>query len=300
MPTEPLLRAHGRARRALALVTLLLVPMLALGQAKDAPRLANLSIEIWPEFDRPAALVILRGAIAEGVKLPASMTLRLPATPEGPAAVAYSTTADGSLLNLTHEKTASGGYTTIRFEAPSRWFHIEFYESLSTANAARSFTYTWPGDLAVERASVVVQEPAGAQGLTTEPALANLSTGAGGLTYRAGDLGALAQGKAVPITVKYSKADARPTVDIKGLRTAQSAQAPAAPAAAPAMPAGGSPDWLVPMSAFAALALAGVLALVLLWRRKGGEVVAAFCSKCGGALRTGDKFCGKCGAKIKA
>ncbi|MFO1303340.1 MAG: zinc ribbon domain-containing protein [Burkholderiales bacterium] len=284
---------------SLAAFALLMSPT-ALAQS-SATKLSELSIEIWPEFDRPAALVLLRGTIAEGVKLPAIVSLRVPATAEGPAAVAYSTTPDGNLLNLTHDKTTSGAYTTIKFEAPSRWFHIEFYEPLSTASAARSYTYTWPGDLAVERASAVVQEPAGSQGLTTEPALGNLSQGAGGLTYRTGTLGALAQGKPTAITLKYSKSDARPTVDIKGLRTAQNAQAPApaAPSTPPSSP-GGLPEWVVPMSAFAGLALAGVLALVLLWRRKGGEVVAAFCSKCGGALRADDKFCGKCGAKIKA
>ena len=285
------------ARLALAALTLLFAPSAALAQASST-KLSELSIEIWPEFDRPAALVLLRGTIAEGVKLPATVSLRLPATSEGPAAVAYSTTPDGNLLNLAHDKTTSGGATTIKFEAPSRWFHIEFYEPMSTANAARTFTYTWPGDLAVERASAIVQEPAGSQGMTTEPALGNLSTGAGGLSYRAGTLGALAQGKPTAITVKYSKTDARPTVDIKGMRPAQNAQAPAP--AAPAAPASGLPQWVVPMSAFAGLALAGVLALVLLWRRKGGEVVAAFCSKCGGVLRADDKFCGKCGAKIKA
>ncbi|MFO1311196.1 MAG: zinc ribbon domain-containing protein [Burkholderiales bacterium] len=292
------------AARVVMLAAAVLLPHATAIAQPAATRLSELSIEIWPEFDRPAALVLLRGTIAEGVKLPATVSLRVPATSEGPAAVAYSTTADGSLLNLTHETSASGAYTTIKFEAPSRWFHIEFYEPLATANAARSYTYTWPGDLTVERASVVVQEPAASQGVTTEPALGNLSTGAGGLTYRTGTLGALAPGKPAAITVKYSKTDARPTVDIKGLRTAQNAQAPAPAApvtpATAATPTGGLPEWVVPMVAFASLALAGVVALVLLWRRKGGEVVAAFCSKCGGALRTGDKFCGKCGAKIKA
>lgn len=300
MPNETLLRAIGRARRALALVSLLLVPMLACGQAKDPARLSNLSIEIWPEFDRPAALVILRGAIAEGVKLPATVALRLPASSEGPAAVAYSSTADGNLLNLRHDKSTAGGFTTVKFDAPERFFHVEFYDSMSTADAARSYTYTWPGDLAVERASVVIQEPAAAQGITTEPALGNMSSGAGGLTYRTGDLGALARGKAVPITVKYSKSDARPSADIKGLRTAAAPEAAASATAAPAPPPAGLPVWVIPMAAFALLALAGALVIAYLWRRKGAQSADGYCAKCGAPLRSGDKFCGKCGAKAAA
>ena len=83
------------ARLRMVALALLLLPALALAQAggapKGNPRLASLNIEIWPEYDRPAALVILRGALAEGVKLPAAVTLRLPAASGGPGAVAYST-----------------------------------------------------------------------------------------------------------------------------------------------------------------------------------------------------------------
>jgi hypothetical protein len=174
------------ARRVALAALALLLPATLFAQG-GGTRLSELAIEIWPEFDRPAALVILRGAIAEGVKLPAPVSLRLPASSEGPAAVAYSSSPDGSLLNLRHDTATVGGVTTVKFEAPERYFHIEFYESMSTSGAARNYTYTWPGDLAVDRASVVVQEPASAQGMTTDPVLGNLSSGTAGLTYRAGD-----------------------------------------------------------------------------------------------------------------
>jgi hypothetical protein len=285
------------ARRVALAALALLLPATLFAQG-GGTRLSELAIEIWPEFDRPAALVILRGAIAEGVKLPAPVSLRLPASSEGPAAVAYSSSPDGSLLNLRHDTATVGGVTTVKFEAPERYFHIEFYESMSTSGAARNYTYTWPGDLAVDRASVVVQEPASAQGMTTDPVLGNLSSGTAGLTYRAGDLGALAQGKPRTIAIRYSKADARPSVEIKGMRTAQAA----APAAGQetAHPAAGLPVWVVPMAALAALALAGVLGIAYRWRRTGARSADAYCSKCGAPLRSGDRFCGKCGAKAAA
>jgi len=300
MPNETMLSVTSRARRALVLVTLLLVPMLACGQAKDAVRLSSLSIEIWPEFDRPAARVILRGVIAEGVKLPAAVTLRLPASSEGPAAVAFSSTADGNLLNLRHDKSTAGGFTTVKFDAPERYFHVEFYDSMSTADPARIYTYTWPGDLAVERASVVIQEPAAAQGITTEPPLGNMSSGAGGLTYRTGDLGALPAGKALPITVKYSKTDARPSAEIKGLRTAAPPEAAASAPAAAATPAAGLPVWVIPMAALAVLGVVAALLVFFMWRRQRAPGSSAFCTKCGAPLPAGSNFCGKCGAKLTA
>ena len=55
---------------------------------KGNPRLASLHIEIWPEFDRSAALVLLKGELAADVALPAAVSLRIAASSGGPTAVA--------------------------------------------------------------------------------------------------------------------------------------------------------------------------------------------------------------------
>ena len=111
METDPQAKPQGfgagMARSgvtSLLALALMLLPALGLAQGggvpRANPRLASLNIEIWPEYDRPAALVILRAALAESVKLPATVTLKLPAASGGPSAVAHSTTADGNLLSL--------------------------------------------------------------------------------------------------------------------------------------------------------------------------------------------------------
>ena len=171
---------------------------------------------------------------------------------------------------------------------------------MTTGDPARTFRYAWPGDFAADRATVVVQEPASAQGLVTEPGLKELSSGAAGLNYRTGDIGALAPGKAVPITIKYTKSDARPSVDIKGMRTAQAAAAASPAVHAPsASDAGNLPMWVLPMAALVALAAAGVLLLALVRRRQVGRS-AAYCTKCGAPLAPDNDYCGKCGAKVAA
>lgn len=312
--TSPRDAAAGIARFALILLAVLLVPILALAQApaaKGGARLASLSIEIWPEYDRPAALVILRGVVADGVKMPAAISLRLPAASGGAAAVAYSSTPDGNLLNLKNEQVKGKDGVTVKFETPERFFHIEFYEPMAVTDAARSFTYTWQGDIGVDRATVVVQEPAAAIGLVVDPALAQSSQGAEGLNYKIGDLGALVAGKVVPVKITYTKSDARPTVDIKGLRTAQAAPATTVePTAAsvnapvPPAPTGGLPNWAVPVGGFAAFGIIVALIVALLWRRQAANVVAApaagFCKKCGAPLSADSQFCAKCGTKVAA
>ena len=273
-------------------VLAMLFPFGALAQGVPV-RIASLTIEIWPEYDRPEALVILRGAIAPDVPLPVRVALRLPAASGGPAAVAYSASADANLLNLPHEVAKSGDSLTVTLELPERFFHVEFYEPVAIAGSARTYRYAWPGDIAVGRATLVVQEPASAQGMVVEPEVRETSSGAGGLTYRSGDLGALPRGKPLAIAVRYTKSDARPSIDIKGLRTSTSPPAGQVPPAnVPGVPA-----WVLPISAFVAMGLVAALLLFVIWRRQGSARSSAFCARCGASLPAGSNYCGKCGAK---
>ena len=298
------------ALRWMLALTMLLLPAIAFPQAggvpKGSPHLAGLNIEIWPEYDRPAALVILRGVLAEDVKLPAAITLRLPAASGGPTAVAYSTTAGGNLLNLKHERARAGDFISVKFETPERFFHVEFYEPIATNVAARSFRYVWPGDLPAERVTVVVQEPASATEISVEPKLDGASTGQDGLRYRAAELGALEAGKPLPITVRYTKADTRPTAEnLKPNASALPAPATAPtqapmPATAAAATGGGLPSWVLPLIGFAIFGLLGAALIGFWWRRESRSAVPTVlaCAKCGAAQAPGNRFCGKCGAKV--
>lgn len=294
-------------RYAMLMVAMLLLPVLAFAQTaaapKGNPRLASLNIEVWPEFDRPAALVILRGALAESVKLPAKIAMRLPAGAGGPIAVAYSATADGSLLNLQHELAGTGEVITLKFEAPQRFFHVEFYEPIATTNPARTYRYVWPGDLAVDRVGVTVQEPATATDIAVEPSLDRGTTGQEGLRYRSAELGAMDAGKPLPIAVRYTKSDARPSAEILKLKTsapAPTAPPPIAPAPAAAAERSGLPDWALPLAGFVMLSVLGAAVVFWQWRRNAQPTTPAgrHCTKCGAVQAPGNRFCGNCGAKI--
>lgn len=281
----------------------LLLPALALAQGgapRDNPRLASLSIEIWPEYDRPAALVILKAALAEGVKLPAAVTLRLPASAGGPSAVAFSTAAGGNLLNLEHERSTAGEYVTLKFNVPERFFHVEFYDPIETGKPARSYGYRWPGDFTADRVTLVVQEPAAASALSVEPNLDQSSSGSDGLRYRAAELGLREAGKPLPVLVRYSKSDLRTSVEIVKPKAAE-APLPMASVPAPATPAASSG------LAVGAIAVIGVIALALLgivayvwWDRRQSPAAPAprACAKCGARQPAENRYCGQCGKKL--
>src|SRR3972149_6486967 len=112
--------------------------------AKGNPRPASLQIEIWPEFDRPAAaLVILKGEVAAGVPLPAAVSLRIPAASGGPTAVASSATMGGNLANMKYDRKDAGDFITLTFDAPDGVFHVEGYDPPVTTAAARIYSSAW-------------------------------------------------------------------------------------------------------------------------------------------------------------
>ncbi|MBI2754385.1 MAG: zinc ribbon domain-containing protein [Betaproteobacteria bacterium] len=304
-------RADGAPARALSRLLLILAAALLPGLAasqpgtgalKGNPRLSSLSIQIWPEYDRPAALVILNGELPVGAALPAVVSLRLSAATGGPHAVAASTGAGATPFNVPYERKNADDFITLRFETPQRFFHVEFYEPLATGKPERNFTYVWPGDLAADRVTLVLQQPAAATGLSALPVLDAASAGQDGLTYRSAELGALEAGTPLPITVSYTKADARTSADI--LRTKapdpSGAQSPGPPPSSAAST--GFPGWVPAIAGAAVLAiLAG--GSIFWWRRR-NKISAApaggvrYCTKCGAKPSAGDGFCAKCGARL--
>ncbi len=272
--------------------------------AQENPRLASLGIAVWPEFDRPAALVILRAEIAGDVGLPAAVSLRIPAGSGGPAAVAYAASADGQLLNLVYQRSDAQDFITLTFSTPERFFQVEFYDPMDVAAVDRRYTYTWPGDFAVDKLSVELQEPAAATGLSVQPELGPGEARPDGLTYRQSDLGAFGAGQTLAIDVRYQKSDSRTSAEIAAGTGSDE----------------GVPVWLV---AFLAVAVLAVCAGgVVLWRWRERRTVTAagrttraarrrekaagqreggpnFCPQCGAALGARDRFCPDCGAAVR-
>jgi hypothetical protein len=263
---------------------------------KGNPRLAKLQIEIWPEYDRPsAALVILRGEIAADVPLPAAVSLRIAATSGGPAAVAYSTGAGGNLFSLKYDRRDASDFITLKFHTPGRFIQIEFYDPLVISGPDRSYSYVWTGDLAAERLSMILQEPATASDLSVQPGLDATALGQDGLRYRSSELGAFQAGKRLDVKVRYTKTDPRTSVKIVK---------PESPESSPRPSAGPSEAelaiWLV--GGIAVLGL-GVWA-AMMWRSRRKSVPApqssdaGFCRKCGVPAASGDRFCSGCGTQL--
>lgn len=267
--------------------------------AQQNPRLASLQIEIWPEYDRPAALVMLKGEIAPEVALPAAVSLRIGAESGGPTAVAFASAANGNLLNLKYETSKAKDFITVRFKTPERYFHVEFYDPLATNTPDRAYTYIWPGGLAVGRLSVIVQEPAAASELSVQPNLDATAAGQEGLRYRSADLGGFDAAKQLPIKIRYTKTDSRTSSEL--LKPVAKPNPPAANLSRGNVSPGtvaveqGFPGWLAALTGALAV-LAGAATVWMWWRRRRASG-AGVCSECGNRMAASDRYCSKCGAQ---
>ena len=274
-------------------------------QAQESPRLASLEIGIWPEYDRPAILIILRGELTADVPLPATVPLTIPASSGGPSAVASSATEGGGLITRSYEITDAGDSLLVTLTTPDRLFQVEFYDLLPADTPDRTYSYVWPGDLAVDQLSVRLQEPAGATGLSAEPDLGPGTVEPDGLAYRTSQMGAFEVGKTLAIEVSYRKTDSRTSVEI--LRSTAGTDSD-----------GDVPSWLLPATIAVLAAVAVWVAIYWRWQRqparapKGGAEGArrrdqraarpqtlAYCTQCGHGLDPGDRFCSGCGAKVR-
>lgn len=133
-------------------------------QAQSGLQLARLSIQIWPEFDRPETLVIYQGELADTVALPVSLTFRLPAGIETMNAVAVSGET-GSLLNNPYTLEPDGDVSLLTFTIERPGFQFEYYDpAIVTIDAPkRLFNYQTVTDYPVANLQFEVQQPLGAE-----------------------------------------------------------------------------------------------------------------------------------------
>ncbi len=302
-----------------ALATLLVLILTALpvaslrgpAAAQDQPanpKLARLEVDIWPEFDQPAALVIVHAEIAPDVSLPASASFRIPTTSGGPAAVATTVSDNSPLLDLPYDvRDTQPDFITLEIDVPNRFFQIEFYDELKPGTGGSNYTYLWPGDYAVGQLIMQVQQPAGATSLTVDPDLGDPTTAPDGLLYREANLGAFEAGKTLTVDVQYQKTDPRTTAEILGLDQPQ-----------PDTGGGSSTRETVGIvlaiaAGVAAVALA-IFGGIMLWRRlrpspdgtlsrraerrRAAAERGPECKRCHEPLRPSDRFCPVCGRTV--
>ncbi len=288
-------------------VFFLLAPGLALAQA-DAPPVDRMTVEIWPDFDQPAVLVLVTGFFAEGAPNPTEVTLPLPEGAEIHVVAIF--TEDDVLTDQGVTYTSDG--ETVSFSTPGTGFRLEYYMPYEVQGSQRSFTYTWLADIPVERLSLAVQEPLAAASMTVKPAPAAVAEEKG-LTYYSLPPQPVPANTPYSVEVTYTM----PSPQLTANNRPPADTAVTTPAPAPSASFASKVNW--------PLALVGVGLLLMLvavvWkitsgrrpnkkrlanrpRRRAGagrktKSGAKYCHECGRPVQPDDKFCRACGTAVK-
>lgn len=187
----------------LILITAFLIPLSAGAQQPTA--LGTLTVDLWPEFDRPTMLVMYQFNLSSEVKLPAEVHFRIPAAAGAPHAVAVCEPG-ANCFNTPYTQQAAGEWSELIIQATLPDLRVEFYDPrLEYDGSLRKFVYHWPGDYRVENFKLHVQQPVGAEQMRLKPGTVVTGVGEDGLTYYSLDAGMVPAGQAVEVTVEYSK-----------------------------------------------------------------------------------------------
>ncbi len=298
------------------LLALLTLPPLA--RAQESLRFETMQIDLWPEYDQPAMLVIYRARLTADIQLPVEVGIRIPAAVGDPNAVAVRQDG-GQLFNAEYTRVAEGDWATIFFSARFREIQIEYYDPLIERQGdTRQYQFVWPGDYPIDNLRILVQQPTGAENVTTFPRLSSITQDAFGLSYYGGEIGSVAAGETFNLTITYDKQTDDLTVNFLPIDSSE----PVSVETAGRLSLTEMLPWGV--------GILGVLVILIgvawywLTGRKGqggrparrrrpprrkvmepelhemeDDARSVFCHQCGKRALSGDKFCRACGTKLR-
>jgi hypothetical protein len=269
--------------------------------------LSSVKVDIWPEYDQPAVLVIYHLSLAPATTLPVTLNLRIPAQATV-YAVAIADPVNG-LLNTPYDRTVQGKWATLSITSNSKEVQVEYYDSLIKNGITRHIVYEWTGDYAVDSFVVALQQPSSATDLITDPTLINSNIGQDGFTYLQSTSQSLAVGQAFTLTADYQKAT--DTLSTTGLPVQ-----PTQPlnASTPGRETTNSVLWVL-VAIGGTLILVSIVGGLYIWKNRSHQPSSSrkrhpqsqppsasgdvYCNQCGKRAQPGDVFCRTCGLRLR-
>ena len=273
-------------------------------------RITRLELSVWPEYDDPRVLLVIRGELAPGIPFPTQINLPIPHNAEIIGAGMISEL--GELLLHPHRVVSGETSETLEITLPSRRFFAElYYDPFQTSGDTKQFSYTFKAPYPVSQLDVDVQQPYTASGFVIEPPAMEQESEGRDTTYHRFVYRDVAPGQETAFAVSYVKTDAQPSVP-----KADNPQADGADHRGPQ-------DRKLIYSGILAGVMAAYVLATLLWvayRRRRTPAAApepaplpmavsttpptaefagaTFCSHCGRTLNTDYAFCPGCGHAI--
>ncbi|MCA9920253.1 MAG: zinc ribbon domain-containing protein [Anaerolineales bacterium] len=306
-------------KRTLFLLILLLFLPTTLVQAQTAVSLQSLNVELWPDYDQEAVLVLLTGTLPASQALPVTLTIPLPDGAD--FHVAARITPDNVMSDQGMSPTV--GDNEVTFSLSESRFRVEYYQPYTANNTQRNFSFSWQSDtISVDDLTVTLQQPFDTMQINTVPNASNVAEGQDGLTYHTFAGQAVPAGDVYTVDVDYTLNSGALTVDFEIEDTATNTDLPFLDAV-PVEESGF--DWQLLLVGLGVLIIIGSAAWYFFSNRPNNKRPAKpkprrdtkptmretavahptpkgkanFCHQCGESLQASDKFCRNCGTAVK-
>lgn len=285
---------------SLFVLTLLFFPATSYTQS-SVTAVSSLSVELWPDYDRAAVLVLFTGTLPDNTPLPATVVFPLPDNAD--LNVVARITAAGNMVDDL-QVTDQIGYIT--FSTSDARFRVEYYQPYTVEGDQHQFNFSWQADFAVESFKLAAQQPVSATELQLEPTAVDIfSNTTDGFTYHALSEQPLPANQPFTAQLRYTMSS--PQLSSEQLPSTSNV-APVAPAPVLEPVTVSGVDWpliLIGIGSFLiTIAVTWQLATYRATRSavstlKPSASKTRFCRECGTSLRPKDRFCRECGTAVK-
>ena len=289
---------------ALALLVVLL--MSAPVGAQGDMHFSLVSVDVWPEYDQPAVLVVYHITLTPDTALPATLTVKIPVDAQLNA-VAVVNPVNG-LINASYGSAVQGKWTVLTITSDSLQVQVEYYDALVKANTERHIVFEWVGDFSVDSLVVNFLQPTDVQNVAIVPMAIMTGLGQDGLTNYRVQTANLAAGQSFTVTIDYQ----RQTNDLSIANLPVLAASTPGPETPGRVSMTGILPWI--LAGIGVLLIVSGIAGVVVWQRGGrtstvrrrpvrrrteAQAEVLYCHECGKRAQSGDAFCRICGARLK-
>lgn len=278
-----------------------------------APGIAELDVDLWPDYDQPSVLVLMTGQLPADAALPATVTVPIP---EAATLNAVARIEGNELITIPDSDIDDMTPGRLTLTTPDQGFRVEYYMPYQVDDENHGFTFEWLSGVPVESLFVSIQQPAVAQEMTVLPAPGDVVTGADTLRYHNLQAGAVPAGETFSVKVDYRMVDVRLTREV--LSDFQPLSGPE-----PAPVSDETFNWTVLLAVMGGVLVVAAIGWFIFSQRQSQRVTkprpvrrtppgsanatrqrpttgrTRYCHECGQPVDPADKFCRNCGTPIK-
>ena len=178
--------------------------------------MARLRLSIWPEYDDPRVLIMLRGEMTPRQAFPASITLPIPKGAEIIGAGMIS--EQNELLLHPHQVLPGDTHNTLQLNLPVPRFCGVLLQPLHHEWVKKRFVYPAPTTYPIELFEVDIQQPLKATAFTLDPTPMERMTDNQGFTYHQFTYRDVGKGQSQTFTIAYTKTATTPQYRSSSLR----------------------------------------------------------------------------------